>query len=114
MRIFLTGGSGFVGQHLTRRLRSEGHDVVALAHSAASAQKVATVGAEPVRGDLLDLTGRGDASTPASGNIGTAVGAEIDHGQLAQWSVGPPGFTERSPDGRRGWLRSARTGGASD
>ncbi|MFE0923385.1 NAD-dependent epimerase/dehydratase family protein [Streptomyces nigra] len=31
MRVFLTGGSGFVGQHLIRRLRSEGHEVVALA-----------------------------------------------------------------------------------
>ncbi|WP_369153596.1 NAD-dependent epimerase/dehydratase family protein [Streptomyces sp. R17] len=30
MRVFLTGGSGFVGQHLIRRLRSEGHEVVAL------------------------------------------------------------------------------------
>lgn len=64
MRVFLTGGSGFVGQHLIRRLRSEGHEVVALARSAASAQKVTDAGAEPARGDLLDLTGGGDSTAP--------------------------------------------------
>ncbi|MFF9490138.1 NAD-dependent epimerase/dehydratase family protein [Streptomyces sp. NPDC014676] len=63
MRVFLTGGSGFVGQHLIRRLRSEGHGVVALARSAASARKVADAGAEPVRGDLIELT-RGDSAAP--------------------------------------------------
>jgi len=64
MRVFLTGGSGFVGQHLIRHLCSEGHTVVALARSASSAQKVADAGAEPVRGDLADLTERGDPAAP--------------------------------------------------
>ncbi|MGP2441084.1 NAD-dependent epimerase/dehydratase family protein [Streptomyces sp. JW3] len=52
MRVFLTGGSGFVGRHLIRRLRAEGHTVLALARSGDSERKVAEVGAEPVRGDL--------------------------------------------------------------
>ena len=61
MRIFLTGGSGFLGQHVIRGLRDQGHTVVALARSAASAQKVTDAGAEPVRGDLSEL---GDHAQP--------------------------------------------------
>lgn len=35
MRILLTGSGGFVGRHLTPRLREQGHDVVALTRGAA-------------------------------------------------------------------------------
>ncbi|MCV7286880.1 NAD-dependent epimerase/dehydratase family protein [Mycolicibacterium wolinskyi] len=61
MRIFLTGGSGFVGQHVIRQLRAEGHTVLALARSTASARTVTDAGAEPVRGDLAELSGRSPA-----------------------------------------------------
>jgi nucleoside-diphosphate-sugar epimerase len=56
LRIFLTGGSGFVGQHLIHALRADGHDVVALARSAASAEVIIARRAAPVRGDLSDLS----------------------------------------------------------
>ncbi|HZI92165.1 MAG TPA: SDR family NAD(P)-dependent oxidoreductase [Thermoleophilaceae bacterium] len=49
---FVTGGSGFIGTALLRRLASEGWKVHALARSDSSAAKVAEAGAEPVRGDL--------------------------------------------------------------
>lgn len=62
MHVFLTGGSGFVGQHLIRRLRADGHTVVGLARSAVSAQVVADAGARPLRGDLAELSGPGDPS----------------------------------------------------
>ncbi|MFJ8546620.1 NAD-dependent epimerase/dehydratase family protein [Streptomyces sp. NPDC093586] len=65
MRVFLTGGSSFVGQHLIRRLRSDGHDVVTLARSAASARKVTDVEAEPVRGDLIELPHGYSTAPPA-------------------------------------------------
>ena len=52
---FVTGGSGFIGQALLRRLASEGWKVRALARSDSSAAKVAGAGAEAVRGDLDDV-----------------------------------------------------------
>jgi dihydroflavonol-4-reductase len=53
-RIFLTGGSGFIGGVLAAALRERGDEVVALARSETAAGKVAALGAEPVRGDVLD------------------------------------------------------------
>ena len=52
---FVTGGSGFIGGALIRRLRNEGVEVSALARSEGSAAKVADAGAEPARGDLDDV-----------------------------------------------------------
>jgi len=55
MRILVTGGSGFVGAATISKLKDEGHDVVALARSDASAERIRALGAEPVRGDLEQL-----------------------------------------------------------
>ena len=53
-RAFVTGGSGFIGGALVRRLVAEGTSVRALARSDSSAAAVEALGAEPVRGDLGD------------------------------------------------------------
>ena len=53
-RVFLTGGSGFIGGVLATALREQGDEVVALARSEAAAEKVAALGLVPVRGDVLD------------------------------------------------------------
>jgi nucleoside-diphosphate-sugar epimerase len=51
---FVTGGSGFIGGALVRRLAREGWTVRALARSDAAAARVQADGAEAVRGDLSD------------------------------------------------------------
>jgi dihydroflavonol-4-reductase len=53
-RVFVTGASGFIGGALTTRLLDRGDQVVGLARSDAAAEKVAALGAEVARGDLLD------------------------------------------------------------
>lgn len=52
MRILVTGGSGFLGTRLVAQLLESGHEVLALARSTASQQKLAAMGATPVPGDL--------------------------------------------------------------
>jgi nucleoside-diphosphate-sugar epimerase len=64
---FVTGGSGFVGGRLIERLRGEGVAVRALARSEGAAERVGSLGAEPVRGDL------GDAAAMRAGASGCEV-----------------------------------------
>jgi dihydroflavonol-4-reductase len=55
--VLVTGGTGFLGRALVERLVGAGSPVKALARSDASASALAALGAEPVRGDVLDLEG---------------------------------------------------------
>ena len=52
---FVTGGSGFIGGALVRRLVADGWSVRALVRSDAAARRVGDRGADPVRGDLDDV-----------------------------------------------------------
>jgi dihydroflavonol-4-reductase len=52
--VFLTGGTGFVGGALLRRLLADGREVRALARSDEGASSMAALGATVVRGDLFD------------------------------------------------------------
>jgi dihydroflavonol-4-reductase len=52
---FVTGGTGFVGRAIVERLLSGGYRVQALARSEASSRALDAMGAEPMRGDVLDL-----------------------------------------------------------
>lgn len=55
-RIFITGGSGYVGRNLIRHFIANGDTVVALARSEQAAATVTALGAKPFRGDLLAPT----------------------------------------------------------
>jgi nucleoside-diphosphate-sugar epimerase len=78
---FVTGGSGFVGGALVRRLRAEGWRVRALARSDRSATAVLEAGAEAVRGDL-DMV---DAMTEGAQGCEVAFHAAATVAQWGPW-----------------------------
>ena len=55
MRVLVTGGTGLIGSCVVAELLGNGHTVLALARSDASALAVEQAGAEPIRGGLSDL-----------------------------------------------------------
>jgi 2-alkyl-3-oxoalkanoate reductase len=56
MRVFVTGASGAIGTRLVPQLIDAGHEVIGTHNSQASAELLRTLGAKPVRLDLLDAS----------------------------------------------------------
>jgi len=73
---FVTGGSGFIGQVLVRRLIAERHSVRVLVRSEEAAASVSALGARPVRGELADPATWQDAVT--SSDVMFHLAAETD------------------------------------
>jgi nucleoside-diphosphate-sugar epimerase len=101
-RLFLTGGSGYVGRNLIRHFTAKGVEVVALARSARSAEIVRTLGAIPFQGDLLDVDLNG-------GMVGCQMlihaAADTNHGR------GTAGQSRTNLDGTRNVFGAARRAG---
>lgn len=88
MRVFVTGGSGFVGVELVSELVRAGHRVLGLARSEASAEKLRSLGAEVLRGDLADLDGLRRGALEADAVVHAAFDPD-----LTNWAKG--GETDR-------------------
>ena len=86
MKVFVTGGTGFIGEHVVRQLRSRGDDVVALVRAPEKAQPLSDLGAELIQGDLSDRASLAAAMTGCDAAI---------HG-AAVYKVGIP-KSEREP-----------------
>jgi nucleoside-diphosphate-sugar epimerase len=95
---FVTGGSGFIGGRLIRRLVRDGWSVRALARSDRSERAVFELGAEPVRGEL------GDADSIAAGAGGCELAFHLaahlgDYGPWKEFERGNVEGTHNALDG---------------
>jgi len=105
VQAFVTGGSGFIGRRLVSRLIDEGVSVRALVRSAASADVVAGLGAEPVRGDLTEPATWQDGVAGSAVFFHLAAETDIDADRARQEHV--------TVDGTRAALAAARRAGVA-
>lgn len=101
MKVFVTGGSGFIGGHLIEALVRAGREVSALARSSKSAETVRRYGATPVSADLATVNG--DHLAGAHAVVHCAAYAE-EWGTRAQ-------FWEANVEGTTRMLEAARAAG---
>ncbi len=80
MRIFVTGASGWIGSAVGPELLGAGHEVVGLARSEASAQRLEAAGVIVQRGDVDDPDGLAKAAADADGVIHLAFQHEVAWG----------------------------------
>ncbi|WP_236792344.1 NAD-dependent epimerase/dehydratase family protein [Amycolatopsis sp. GM8] len=73
MKVFITGGTGYLGTVLVEHLVTAGHDVAALARSDAGAARLHEAGATPVAGSLSDTAVLTGAAAAADAVIHAAV-----------------------------------------
>lgn len=73
MRIFLTGGTGYIGAAVLDAFVRAGHQVDALVRNSVKAAQVQARGGQPILGDLSEAASYADAAAAADGIVHTAL-----------------------------------------
>lgn len=76
MKIFVTGGTGYIGRAVVSALVGAGHEVVALVRSPESAEDAGALGASPHAGDLSEPGGYREAAEVADAIVHMAFDYE--------------------------------------
>jgi nucleoside-diphosphate-sugar epimerase len=100
MRAFVTGGTGFIGGHVVRRLRERGDEVVALVRSPAKAAELSELDCELIEGDLSseDAIKRGCQGADSVFHIGAVYKVGIKKSERPAMHEANVGGTERVLD----------------
>lgn len=77
MKVFVTGGTGFIGGEVARQLRARGDEVACLVRSPEKASKLRELGCELVEGDLGDTEAMGAAMQGCDGLVHAAAMYEV-------------------------------------
>src|SRR5947208_5438000 len=87
MQVFITGSTGLIGSAVVAELLGNGHTVLALTRSDASATAAEQAGAESVRGGLADLDVIRAAAAKSDGVIHLAFGNDFSSAEAVARSV---------------------------
>lgn len=79
MKLFVTGGTGFIGSAVVKKLIEHGHEVTGLSRSTHGDQVLADLGATSLRGTLDDLTTLAEAAKQADGVLHLGYNNDFNH-----------------------------------
>lgn len=99
-KVLLTGGAGFIGGHVARRLATAGFAVRALVRSSSATKLLEGTGAEICSGDLRDVASLQSAITGCSGVFHIAADYRL-------WSRNPHELYQSNVEGTENLLRAA-------
>ena len=87
MHVFITGGTGLIGLPVVAELIDNGHTVLALARSDASARAAETAGAQAWRGDVADLAALRSGAARSDAVIHLAFGSDYSTADAVARSI---------------------------